>query len=169
MRFCFAAGFPLCAAMAVGAARSADQVFVNGAIYTQDPAQPWVEGFAIIDGRYIAVGANATVQAFVGLKTTVVDLKGRMVMSGLIDDHVHAVDGAMGELYDCIFASTSTPAQIRQIGVVRGCIEPLTMALGRDLIMRTRRKGPDAMRSRGLSVARFTLAAIGATTVEAAG
>jgi predicted amidohydrolase YtcJ len=115
MRFCFAAGFPLCAAMAVGAARSADQVFVNGAIYTQDPAQPWVEGFAIIDGRYIAVGANATVQAFVGLKTTVVDLKGRMVMSGLIDDHVHAVDGAMGELYDCIFASTSTPAQIRQI------------------------------------------------------
>jgi hypothetical protein len=43
------------------------------------------------------------------------------------------------------------------------------VALGRDLIMRTRRKGPDAVSSRGLSVARFTLAALGATTVEAAG
>ena len=41
------------------------------------------------------------------------------------------------------------------------------VALGRDLIMRTRRKGPDAVSSRGLSAARFTLAALGATTVEA--
>ena len=36
-----------------------------------------------------------------------------MVMPGLIDDHVRAVDGAMGELNDCLFASTATPLQIR--------------------------------------------------------
>jgi predicted amidohydrolase YtcJ len=113
MRLCFAAGLPLCAAVATAAAKSADQVFVNGSVYTQDPARPWAEGFAIIDGKYISIGTNAMVQEFVGPNTRVVDLKGRMVMSGLIDDHVHAVDGAMGELYDCIFASTSTPAQIR--------------------------------------------------------
>jgi predicted amidohydrolase YtcJ len=54
-------------------------------------------------------------RALVGPKTRVVDLQGQMAMSGLIDDHVHAVDGAMGKLYDCIFASTSTPEQIRKI------------------------------------------------------
>lgn len=116
MGLCFAVGLPLCGAMAAGASGClADQVFVNGAIYTQDPAQLWVEGFAITGGRYIAVGTNAAVQELVGPQTRVVDLKGRMVMPGLIDDHVHAVDGALGELYDCIFASTATPAQIRQI------------------------------------------------------
>src|SRR5271155_4797867 len=85
MGLCFAAALPLCAAMAAGASRSADQVFVNGAIYTQDPAQPWGGGFAIIDGRYIGVGTNGTVQELVGPKTNLVDLKGQMVMSGLID------------------------------------------------------------------------------------
>src|SRR5580704_1285792 len=81
----------------------ADQIFTDGAIYTQDPAQPWVEGFAIVGGKYLAVGTNAAMRELVGPVTRVVDLQGRMVMSGLIDDHVHAVDGAMGELYDCIF------------------------------------------------------------------
>ena len=93
----------------------ADQIFLDGAIYTQDPAQPWAEGFAIAGGKYLAVGTNAAMRELVGPVTRVVDLQGRMVMSGLIDDHVHAVDGAMGELYDCIFASTATPAQIHKV------------------------------------------------------
>jgi len=98
---------------------SADQVFVHAAVYTQDPTQPWVESFAVADGKYLAVGSDATIRAFVGPATRVVDLEGRMVMSGLVDDHVHAVDGAMGELYDCIFPSTATPAQLRH--AIAGC------------------------------------------------
>jgi predicted amidohydrolase YtcJ len=115
MGLCVAACLPLCAAMAAGGGGTADQVFINGAIYTQDPAQPWAEGFAIGDGKYLAVGGSAAMRELVGRETRVVDLKGRMVMSGLIDDHVHAVDGAMGELYDCIFAATATPPEIRKI------------------------------------------------------
>jgi predicted amidohydrolase YtcJ len=120
---CMAIGFaavtflgPAVAADAVGTPNVvADQVFIDGAIYTQDPALPWAEAFAVAGGKYLAVGTTAAMRALVGPKTHVVDLNGRMVMSGLIDDHVHAVDGAMGELYDCIFASTATPAQIRKI------------------------------------------------------
>lgn len=108
------ASLPLCAA--VGApSLVADQIFINGAVYTQDAAQPWAEGFAISDGKYVAVGSSAAMRELVGPKTRVVDLERRMVMSGLIDDHVHAVDGAMGELYDCLFTSTATPIRIRKI------------------------------------------------------
>ncbi len=97
----------------------ADRVFIHGAVYTQDPTQPWVESFAVADGKYLAVGSGAAIRAFIGPETNVVDLKGRMVMPGLVDDHVHAVDGAMGELYDCIFPSTATPAQVRR--AIAGC------------------------------------------------
>jgi predicted amidohydrolase YtcJ len=103
-----------CAA-AAGAPSTADQVFVDGAVYTQDAVQPWAEGFAIRDGRYIAVGNTAAMRALVGPTTRVVDLRGRMVMSGLVDDHVHAVDGAMDELYSCLFPSTAPPSRIRKI------------------------------------------------------
>ena len=110
--FVFSVSLLLAAASVAG---PADQVFVGGDIYTQDPALPWAEGVAIGDGKYLAVGTSAAMRKLIGPKTRVVDLKGRMVMSGLIDDHVHAVDGAMGELFDCLFASTSTPQQIRKI------------------------------------------------------
>ena len=94
---------------------AADQIFVDGAVYTQDAAQPWAEGFAISDGKYFAVGSTAAMRELVGPTTRIVDLRGQMVMSGLIDDHVHAVDGAMDELYSCLFASTATPSRIRKV------------------------------------------------------
>jgi predicted amidohydrolase YtcJ len=97
-----------------------DRVVLNGAVYTQDPAHPWAEAFAISKGRYVAIGTNAGIRALAGPRTRVTDLAGRMVMSGLIDDHVHAVDGAMGELYDCIYPSSSSPAQIGRI--LRQCV-----------------------------------------------
>jgi len=96
------------------ASRPADQVFIDGAIYTQDPTQPWAEAFAVAGGNYLAVGSNEAIRALAGPKTRVVSLNGRMVMSGLIDDHVHAADGAMGEIYDCLFASTATLAEVRK-------------------------------------------------------
>jgi predicted amidohydrolase YtcJ len=123
-RYLLACVILYCGSLAVATAAPggiADRVFIHGAVYTQDPTQPWVESFAVADGRYLAVGSAAAMRAFVGPATRVVDLHGRMVMPGLVDDHVHAVDGAMGELYDCIFPSTSTPAQVRN--AIAGCVK----------------------------------------------
>jgi predicted amidohydrolase YtcJ len=91
----------------------ADLVLVNGAVYTQDDAQPWAEAVAVRGGRYAAVGSSAAVRALAGPRTRVIDLHGRMLMSGLIDAHIHAVEGANEDLYACIFTATSTPEQIR--------------------------------------------------------
>jgi predicted amidohydrolase YtcJ len=103
----------LAAYAAAPAAGPADLVLVNGAVYTQDAAQPWAEAVAVRGGRYAAVGSSAAIRALAGRHTRVIDLHGRMLMPGLVDAHVHAVEGANEDLYACIFPATATPEQIR--------------------------------------------------------
>ena len=66
-----------------------DSIYVNGSVYTVDASQPWAEAFAVDGDRIIAVGTNEEVMAGRGKSTTVVDLGGKFVLPGLIEDHVH--------------------------------------------------------------------------------
>ena len=68
---------------------SADIVLINGKIYTVDDNQPWVEAVAIKDGKFMAVGTNAEVNSLKGEATELVDLAGKFVMPGLVEDHIH--------------------------------------------------------------------------------
>jgi len=88
-------------------------VLLHGAVYTQEATQPWAEAIAVRGGRIAAVGSDAEVRRLAGRHTRIIDLKGRMLMPGLVDAHIHAVEGANEQLYACTFASTSTPEQIR--------------------------------------------------------
>ena len=92
-----------------------DTVFIHGAIYTQEAEQPWAQALAVSKGRIVAVGSDADAKSWMSPKTRRIDLHGRMLMPGLIDAHVHAGDGAMAELFDCLFPSDATPEQIRPI------------------------------------------------------
>ena len=51
-------------------------------------------GFAVESGRFVAVGDSAGIQKLAGGKTKVVDLGGRTVIPGLIDNHNHFIRGA---------------------------------------------------------------------------
>lgn len=73
--------------------RAADLILRNGAIYTADAADRIVEAVAIRDGRIVYVGSNTGVGAFEGPDTRIVDVKGRMVMPGLVDSHMHPIFG----------------------------------------------------------------------------
>jgi predicted amidohydrolase YtcJ len=65
-------------------------VFYNGPIYTLDSALPVARAIAIRDGRVIAVGSEGHVQASVaGLRGETINLRGRAVVPGLVDAHVH--------------------------------------------------------------------------------
>ena len=70
-------------------AQPADLVVVNGKIWTGESSQPQVEAFAVRDGRFVAVGAEADVKLLIGDKTEVLDAHGKRVLPGLIDTHVH--------------------------------------------------------------------------------
>jgi predicted amidohydrolase YtcJ len=79
------------------AAQVADYVFKNGKVYTLDAKQPWVESVAVKGNRVAFVGSNhGSTGKWVGPKTKVVDLKGRMLMPGFIEGHNHYVSGAGG-------------------------------------------------------------------------
>jgi len=67
----------------------ADVVYMNGNVYTVDEKNPRVSAMAIKDGRFIYVGSDAGAKKYFGDKTSVVDLKARTVLPGLIDSHIH--------------------------------------------------------------------------------
>jgi predicted amidohydrolase YtcJ len=71
-----------------------DLVLTNGAVYTVDAAERWAQAVAVGGGRILAVGTDADVRDLIGAGTQVIDLRGRMVLPGFQDAHVHA--GAAG-------------------------------------------------------------------------
>ncbi len=71
----------------------ADLILTNGKIYTLEPDQPWADGCAIKDGKFIAVGEKRSMHQLKGKSTDVIDLKGRFVLPGFNDAHVHFSDG----------------------------------------------------------------------------
>jgi len=48
-----------------------------------------VEALAARDGKILALGSNEQILALKGAETRVIDLKGRMVLPGIIDTHSH--------------------------------------------------------------------------------
>jgi hypothetical protein len=76
----------------------ADTVYKNGFVYTVDSVLSRAEAFAVKDGKFVAVGSNDDMKAFTGKNTRVVNLKGKMVMPGLIDSHIHNLRGALTAL-----------------------------------------------------------------------
>ncbi len=88
---------------ALGSARAADApppeaVYVGGKVITVDNAFAVREAFAVQDGRIVAVGDSQTIRALARPGTTRIhDLRGRAVLPGLIDSHVHATSASMTE------------------------------------------------------------------------
>lgn len=67
----------------------ADTVLVNGKIWTVNKEQPEAEALAVWHGRVVAVGSDAEVRRLEGKGTRRIDLKGRRVLPGFHDSHVH--------------------------------------------------------------------------------
>lgn len=77
------------------ASQPADLVLLNGHIHTSNPARPWAKALAIRDGRIAAVGDDAEIAKLRGPATRVLNLGGRMAMPGIIDSHIHFLDGSL--------------------------------------------------------------------------
>ncbi len=68
-----------------------DTVFINGKVITVDEHDRVVEALGIV-GKHIAyVGPQEALMKQVDDKTTIIDLKGRTLMPGLIDSHYHPI------------------------------------------------------------------------------
>jgi predicted amidohydrolase YtcJ len=108
-----APGMTACA----GSSRTpADLMITRAKVWTGNPAQPAAEGVAIIGDRIVAVGGAAEIDRWRGPSTRVIDARGRRVVPGFNDAHVHFVDG--GRQLDSVdLKDASSPQEFaRRIG-----------------------------------------------------
>jgi len=75
--------------------KNADVVLLHGRIYTLDSKHPWAEAIAIRDGKILAVGSDQEISQLRGPSTKVIDAKGRLVLPGFTDCHVHFMEGSL--------------------------------------------------------------------------
>ena len=78
-----------------GGAQTADIILVHGKILTLDDHFSVREAVAVSEGRIAALGRSIDIMRLAGRKTRVVDLRGRTVIPGLIDSHIHAIRAAL--------------------------------------------------------------------------
>jgi len=72
-----------------------DLILYNGRVTTLDRSNPTATAVAIKDGKFAAVGSDVEVLPLAGSSTRVIDLKGRRVLPGLIDNHIHVIRGGL--------------------------------------------------------------------------
>jgi predicted amidohydrolase YtcJ len=72
-----------------------DLILHQGRFATLDRSNPTVTAVAIKGGRFVQVGHERDIVPLAGRETRVIDLKGRRVLPGLIDNHLHIIRGGL--------------------------------------------------------------------------
>ncbi|MFZ3341248.1 MAG: amidohydrolase [Terriglobales bacterium] len=100
----------------------ADRVFRNGTVFTADAHRSIAEAVAIRDGRFVYVGTNEGVANFIGSSTKVTDLKGRFLMPGIVDGHMHPLEAGQ-KMRKCSlnYESGLTVADMQR--VIQACLD----------------------------------------------
>src|SRR5215472_94851 len=99
----------------------AEWVFTSGKVVTVDSSFSIKEAVAIKNGRFVAVGTDGEMRRWIGPRTTVVNLAGRMMIPGLIDSHIHATVAGLTWDSELHWESTRSLADgLRQIADAAG-------------------------------------------------
>ncbi|KIQ87655.1 urease [Bacillus sp. L_1B0_8] len=83
-------------------------VFKNGTIYTSNEKQDIVEAVAVKAGKITFVGSNKDVEAFINEDTKVVDLQGRFILPGFVDNHNHIFEAKSPAAGNCSVSSDAS-------------------------------------------------------------
>jgi len=96
-RFAAGAALALAAGCSTGPAQQpADLILYNGKILTVDAGFSVAQAVAIRGERFVAVGSNESIRGMAGQQTRQIDLRGRTVIPGLLDGHLHNAGGGPG-------------------------------------------------------------------------
>lgn len=69
------------------------QIFINGNVYTVDEKNPSANAFVVEAGKFLFVGDIKDALKYKNSETEVIDLGGKLVLPGLIDNHTHFISG----------------------------------------------------------------------------
>ncbi|MBV8122456.1 MAG: amidohydrolase family protein, partial [Paucibacter sp.] len=74
---------------------TADLIVFNACIETLDRERPQAKALAVCGGRFVAVGEDADIMPLRGAGTRVIDARGKRIIPGLIDSHIHLIRGGL--------------------------------------------------------------------------
>jgi predicted amidohydrolase YtcJ len=74
----------------------ADLVIINANVRTMDKSQPAAQSIAVIGNKIVAIGTDNETKSLIGKNTRIIDAKGKLVLPGFNDAHVHFLDGGAG-------------------------------------------------------------------------
>src|SRR5579863_8440479 len=76
-------------------------LYLNGNIYTMNSVQPRAQAMAIDEttGSLLAVGSNDEIRRLGGQHPQSIDLRGKTVLPGFIDSHIHLLSTAYRSHY----------------------------------------------------------------------
>jgi predicted amidohydrolase YtcJ len=97
---------------------AADTIFVGGHVYTHTG---WSEAIAVKDGRIIATGVDAAIRKLTSPATQTIELRGRTVLPGLYDMHVHPLMAGNGAEGRCRIEQGANATRLLE--VVASCVK----------------------------------------------
>jgi predicted amidohydrolase YtcJ len=100
-----------------GSVTSANLVLIEGNVLTMNPAKPCAEAVAVKGDRIVKVGSNEEINQLVVEDTQVIRLKGKTVVPGFIDTHIHVAD--FGRLLTWIDLSNASSIEDMQSSLRR--------------------------------------------------
>ena len=74
---------------------SPELILMDGRIATQDERRSFAQAVAVKNGRFVAVGSDEDMMRLRGSSTQIIDLRGRTVIPGLNDSHMHPIRGGL--------------------------------------------------------------------------
>ncbi len=109
-----------------------DLILTNGVVWTGEPGAERASAIAVGDGRILAVGMDAEVRALAANGAREIDLRGRMVTPGFVDNHTHFMSGGF-QLVSVDLRDAATPDEFsRRIGAFARSIPPDRWITGGD-------------------------------------
>jgi predicted amidohydrolase YtcJ len=83
-----------CQAFGTGAPGVAT-IIIHGRTWTADRSGSWADGIAARDEKILAVGSKDELDRYRDDKTQVIDAREGLIVPGLIDSHIHLIDGGL--------------------------------------------------------------------------
>jgi predicted amidohydrolase YtcJ len=99
--------------------RPADLVLTDARIYTAGPQRAMAEALAVKDGKIVFVGRASDVDSWIGPRTHVEHLAGKLVLPGLVDSHIHVL--GIADLDVCNLESRPQTTLRELSAFVRAC------------------------------------------------
>jgi predicted amidohydrolase YtcJ len=99
------------AAAAILSAQAPDLILSNGKVVTVDERFTIAQAVAIQGDRFVAIGTNQEIVRLAGPNTRRIDLRGRTVIPGLIDNHMHLLRAATTWLRETRFDGVESRKQ----------------------------------------------------------